>query len=270
MTNLDRALGYAANGWQVFPLKPRDKVPATRRGLYEATNNAATLRRWFTGAHPYNIGVRTGVPSGVFVLDVDGEQGFSSLAELVEQHGFLPPTLRSTTGEGRHYWFVARGPIPCSAGKIAPGIDIRGDGGYVVAPPSTHPNGTVYRWVNDEPPADAPHWLLNLVRRRPEVAPPPVTGPITCSDAYCRAALESEVRSVADAAEGGRNHALNRASFSLHQLVAIGKLDGDEVVNRLVEAAHSCGLLRDDGQRQTMATIRSGARAGLLNPRRLP
>jgi Bifunctional DNA primase/polymerase, N-terminal len=268
--NLAVALDYAARGFQVFPLKPRSKEPATRRGLYEATSNTATLRRYFTGAHPYNIAIRTGVPSNVFVLDVDGEQGLNSLAGLVEQHGLLPPTLTSTTGKGRHYWFVARSPMPCSVGKIAPGIDIRGDGGYVVVPPSIHPNGAVYRWVNDEPPADAPDWLLKSARHRPEVAPPRITHPVTCSDNYCRAALEREVRSVADAIEGGRNHALNRASFSLHQLVAIGKLDAGDVVNRLIQAAHACGLLQDDSQRQVMATIRSGAKAGLLCPRRLP
>jgi len=163
---LSTVLDYAAAGYQVFPLKPRSKEPATRRGLYEASSNTATLRRWFTGAHPYNIAIRTGVPSGVFVLDVDGEQGFSSLAELVERYGYLPPTLTSTTGKGRHFWFKARGPISCSVGKVAPGIDIRGDGGYVVAPPSIHPNGAIYRWATDEPPADAPDWLLHLVRRR--------------------------------------------------------------------------------------------------------
>jgi hypothetical protein len=268
--NLTVALDYASRGFQVFPLKPRGKEPATRRGLYEATSNTATLRRYFTGAHPYNIGVRTGVPSGVFVLDVDGEHGLNSLAELVEWHGLLPATLTSTTGKGRHYWFKATGPISCSVGKVAPGIDIRGDGGYVVAPPSIHPNGTGYRWVNEEPPADAPDWLLKLARQRPTADYiPRALGEVTCSDNYCKAALEREVRSVAEAAHGGRNHALNRASFSLHQLVAIGKLDAGDVVNRLVEAAHTCGLLQDDGQRQVMATIRSGARAGLLCPRRL-
>jgi hypothetical protein len=269
MTLRDYALQYAAQGYQVFPLKPGSKEPATRRGFYEATSNTATLRRWFTGAHPNNIGIRTGVPSGAFVLDVDGEQGVSSLAELVERYGLLPSTLESTTGKGRHYWFVARDPIPCSGGKIAPGIDIRADGGYVVAPPSIHPNGAIYRWVSDKPPSDAPDWVLKSARQRSEVVPPIATRHAACSDNYCRAALEREVHSVADAAGGGRNHALNRASFSLHQLVAIGKLDAEDVVNRLLHAAHACGLLKDDGQRQVMATIRSGARAGLLCPRRL-
>jgi hypothetical protein len=242
MTLRDYALQYAARGYQVFPLKTGSKEPATRRGFYEATSNTATLRRWFTGARPYNIGIRTGVPSGVFVLDVDGEQGVSSLAELVERYGLLPSTLVSTTGKGRHYWFIARDRVPCSVGKIAPGIDIRADGGYVVAPPSIHPNGAIYHWVSDKPPSDAPDWVLKSARQRSECVGPPIPHRTTCSDNYCRGALEREVRSVADAAGGGRNHALNRASFSLHQLVAIGKLDAEDVVNRLRDAGN-CPVL---------------------------
>jgi len=75
-------LDYAALGFQVFPLKPRSKEPATRRGFYEATNNPATLRRYFGGSYPYNIGIRTGIVSGAWVFDVDGEAGFSALPGL--------------------------------------------------------------------------------------------------------------------------------------------------------------------------------------------
>jgi hypothetical protein len=262
-------LGYAGKGWQVFPLKPCQKLPATRRGLHDATGNAATLRRYFTGAHPYNIGIRTGVPSGVFVLDVDGDRGLDSLAGLVERHGLLPPTLTSATSKGRHYWFRALDAIPCSASRIAPGIDIRGDGGYVVAPPSVHPDGAIYRWVNDQPAVDAPEWLIKLASHRPAIDLPPAPPVASSGDKYCRAALELELRSVAEAVPGTRNHALNRASYSLHQFVAAGKLDAGEVVDRLLHAAHACGLLQDDGERQVMATIRSGARAGLQNPRKI-
>jgi hypothetical protein len=268
MNKPSTALDYAANGWQVFPLKPREKLPATRRGFYDATSNTATLRRYFTGAHPYNIGIRTGVPSGVFVLDVDGEIGLESLSELVKRHGLLPPTLTSATAKGRHYWFRAVDPIPSSASRVAPCIDIRGDGGYVVAPPSVHPSGALYRWLNDLPAADAPPWLVKLACHRAEIAPP-IALQVSHGDRYCQAALEQEVRSVAEALPGTRNHTLNRASFSLHQLVAVGKLDASEVVNRLLRAAHACGLLQDDGERQVMATIHSGERAGLQNPRKI-
>jgi hypothetical protein len=145
MSALPDVLDYAARGWQVFPLKPQAKEPATRRGFYDATTNPATLHRWFAN-FPYNVGIRTGTPSNIFVLDIDGVAGFASLAELESQNGRLPRTLLSSTGNGRHYWFATRDPIPCSTAKIGVGIDINGDGGYVAAPFSTHPNGKIYRW----------------------------------------------------------------------------------------------------------------------------
>jgi hypothetical protein len=88
-------LDYAARGFQCFPVRPAAKEPATRNGFKDATANPATLRRWFNGAYSYNVGIRTGVPSGVFVLDVDGDQGASNLRELETFHGGLPSTLTS-------------------------------------------------------------------------------------------------------------------------------------------------------------------------------
>jgi hypothetical protein len=283
----DCVFEYADEGYQVFPLKPREKDPATRRGFYDSTSNKAVLNRYFGGFHPYNIGIRTGIPSGFIVTDVDGPKGAESLAQLEAEHGPLPKTRVSTTGKGKHYWFIARIEIPCSISKVAPGIDIKADGGYIVAPPSIHPNGSVYRFENDAPLVDAPEWLVKLAIQKPtKAAPLPVISDISvptcdefgfprgfgggCRDHYCRAALEREVDAVATTIPGTRNHALNRASFNLHQLVAIGKLDGREVVERLYQAAHACGLLQDEGAHQVMATIQSGAKAGLQCPRRLP
>src|SRR5262245_43927396 len=76
---LQAALNYAARGWQAFPLKPRSKEPATKRGLHDATTNPETLRRWFGRGFPYNIGVRTGLASGVFVVDLDGAEGITNI-----------------------------------------------------------------------------------------------------------------------------------------------------------------------------------------------
>jgi hypothetical protein len=263
-------LDYAGRGWQVFPLRPHGKEPATRAGFYNATTNPATLRRWFK-FFPYNVGIRTGIASQVFVVDVDGHAGAVSLAELELQHGPLPATLVSTTADGVHFWFFTDRPIPSSTGKIAAGIDVRGDGGYVVAPPSIHPDGPVYQWRNSLPPAPAPDWLIELTRKRPPSSPasswsPPPDG---TSGAYAAAALEQEIDRVARALPGTRNHALNRASFSLHQLVGGGELDGGEVEHRLLAAAKANGLIDDpdDGPRRVRATIRSGARAGLRYPR---
>src|SRR5262249_2350778 len=118
---------------------------------------------------PYNVAVRTGMMSGVFVIDIDGEIGQATLDRLEAEHGRLPNTLTSTTGKGRHLWFTCTSDIACSTGKIGPGIDVRAGGGYVVVPPSIHPNGTTYRWLNDLPPAAAPNWLIELTRCRPSL-----------------------------------------------------------------------------------------------------
>ena len=117
-----------------------------------------------------NIGIATGAVSGFFVLDVDnkdGKDGEASLRELEAKHGLLPTTIEVITGEGRHAWFRIgeHGAIRNSAGTIAPGLDIRGDGGYVIAPPSIHPSGKRYEWSvdsNDEF-AEAPEWLHELI-----------------------------------------------------------------------------------------------------------
>jgi hypothetical protein len=270
---LDAALDYAARGWLIFPLKPRAKEPATRRGFYDASSNPATLRRWFE-KFPYNVGVRTGTASGVFVVDIDGEIGAASLREIEAKHGPPPATLISATGKGRHLWFKTDAPIPCSTGKIAPGIDARADGGYVVAPPSVHPNGKFYRWLDVSiSPAPAPDWLLCLARaakplpiseRARALIRPRLTGQL---GAYGRAALDAEIAILAATAPGGRNHALNRAAFCLFQLVAGGELDRDQVIDRLLDACQRNGLVKDDGLRSVRATMRSAYRAGLTFPR---
>jgi hypothetical protein len=272
MSMIAHALDYAARGWQVFPLKQRTKLPATGRGFYDATTNPETLRRWFR-EFPYNIGIRTGIASGVFAVDVDGNQGAVSLHEIETKHGSLPPTLVSTTGKGRHFWFKTTSPISCSTSKIGDGIDVRGDGGYVVAPPSVHPNGAVYRWVDDSiPPATAPDWLIDLARARPKISEralasivplSPRSGP---TQAYGRAALDREVEELRRIPSGSRNHALNNAAFNLFQLVAGGELSEAEVVNNLLRACEANKLIADDGLPSVQMTLRS-ARAGLAHPR---
>jgi hypothetical protein len=250
---------------------------AIARGFHSATTNPATLRRWFGSAADYNIGLRTGIASGLMVVDTDDHHGGpATLQALEDEYGLLPATLTAITANGDHRYFRIDSPIPSSAGRLGPGLDIRADGGYVVAPSSIHPDGPTYRWVDDSAPlATAPAWLVDRARRKP--TPPRISeratsqvAPRTDPGAYGAAALEAEIAELVSTPHGGRNNALNRASFSLHQLVAGGELDGGEVEQRLIAAAEANGLLADDGPRQVLATIRSGMRAGLLNPRSRP
>lgn len=153
--NKGAALAYAKAGWAVFPLIPGKKKPATVNGFHEATRDAAEITEVW-GAHPdCGIGIATGkVSGGLVVLDFDvhpekGEDGLETLHEWEREHGDLPETVTVVTGSGGyHMYYYTDEPHKCAAnGEL--GVDIRANGGYVVAPPTLHPNGTYYEWEND-------------------------------------------------------------------------------------------------------------------------
>jgi hypothetical protein len=159
---LDTALSYAARGLHVFPCKPREKEPAVHKGLQAATTDQNIIRGWWRSID-HNIGLRTGECSGIFVVDIDGQDGEAALAKLETEHCPLPLTIESITGKGRHLFFQWPGrKIPNSASKIASRIDVRGDGGYVLAAPSIHPSGKAYEWKPNGANgfAAAPDWII--------------------------------------------------------------------------------------------------------------
>jgi hypothetical protein len=154
------ALRYASLRWRVFPLyepiaqgvcscRKRDtcgrdtgKHPRTPHGLTDATTDAAQIRAWWSAWPSANIGVRTG--DGLYVVDVDGDKGGEeSFATL----GDLPVTVEASTGNGRHLFFATSKPLTSTKGRLGRGIDTRGQGGYVVAPPSLHLTGRRYAWI---------------------------------------------------------------------------------------------------------------------------
>lgn len=159
------ALKYGERGWPVFPIHtPLDdgtcscnrvdcssigKHPQTLNGFKDATTDETQIRKWWTWWPNANIGIATGEPSGLVVLDVDPRHGGSkSYAELEQEHGPLPKTLVSLTGGGgKHIFFEHPGRrIKSASNVLGPGLDIRADGGYIVAPPSRHASGKIYRW----------------------------------------------------------------------------------------------------------------------------
>ncbi|MCS6780664.1 MAG: bifunctional DNA primase/polymerase [Geminicoccaceae bacterium] len=163
---------YLARGWSVIPLRPRDKRPLVAWEPFRHRRPLAReLTEWLERWPDANLGIVTGRVSGLVVVDVDpGKGGEASLAGLEACFGRLPPTLVVRTGGGgRHLYFRhPGGEVPCAVG-IRPGLDLRGDGGYVVAPPSIHPSGRAYRFERaaGEPlaaPAPFPGWLAALLR----------------------------------------------------------------------------------------------------------
>jgi hypothetical protein len=269
---LAAALNYAGKHLPVFPCQPRGKTPAVAGGFHAATTNPETIKRYWRIADR-NIGISTGSVSGVWILDVDGEDGEAALRGLQARLGALPRTREVITGGGRHLWFRYTGPIPSTADtRIGAGIHTRGDGGYVIAPPSVHANGALYVWSDStDQLARAPDWLVKLARTKPpsisERAIAHIARPSCQPDAYGRAALVREIETLAATAPGGRNHALNRCAFVLAQLVAGGELDRKLVVDHLVDASRRNGLANDDGWKSVRATIASGMGAGYRHPR---
>jgi hypothetical protein len=210
MTCLDAALEYIKRGFRVFPVhgilsgkctcqtwrdqQAREKneptSPCPTPGKHprfanwqgEATIDPEKIRKWFTGKlRGSNVGIATGATSGIFVLDVDLKSGGEeSLASLIDKHGRLPNTLQAVTGSGgHHYYFTHPGVTVKNGVAIRPGIDIRGDGGLVVAAPSMHMSGRQYDWDGmdsfDASIMPAPDWLFSLMTEQRRAEPAKVT-----------------------------------------------------------------------------------------------
>lgn len=151
---LHYALQYAQNGFAVFPVLPRGKIPLTKNGFKDATKEPKKINSSWAKWPMANIGIATGRASGFWVLDIDGMEGEASLKVLENELGPLTPTIEVISGGGgRHlYYAIPTGPdiiIPNSASKLGQGLDVRGDGGYIIAPPSIHPSGKHYEWSID-------------------------------------------------------------------------------------------------------------------------
>jgi hypothetical protein len=213
---LKAALKYARRGWSVLPLqtvrdgtcscgKPDCEHPGKHpcydghllpNGHKSATTDEMTIRRWFKQWPEANIGIATGVESGLVVLDVDREHGgIKTFTELLGRHGVLPKTVQvGTGGGGVHVYFKAPDvpvQIGCSVGRLGRGLDIRADGGYIVAPPSKHGSGKRYQWRADHSPeeqalAPLPAWLLDTLKQ-PHA---PANNPVVKADEASSAAMK--------------------------------------------------------------------------------
>jgi putative DNA primase/helicase len=271
----DIAMIYREHNWSVIPLQARGKRPIIRWEPYQTRLAAPEqVMEWWTRWPGANIGIATGAISGIVVLDVDGQEGIETLAE----HG-LPVTPMSHTGKGAHFIFKHPGGEIRNFARRAPGLDLRGDGGYIVAPPSIHPSGSAYRWEvrpGDVEPAEIPDWLMELIRADPQqlaeewiihqaTRPRRRARHTGYYARYAEAAMSGELGDLAHTAPGSRNHRLNTAAFNLGQLVASGVLDQTDVELALGTTAQAIGLT----QRETRDTLRSGLTAGMQRPRQL-
>src|SRR5256712_3510491 len=205
------ALSYAFRHWPVLPLTPRGKTPLgtlAPNGLRNATLNESVIRAWWAEEPSANIGRRTGAASGLVVVDLDGDEGQQAFIDRCG--GQLPRTTLVKTGRGMQAYFAHPGhPVSNRAG-VLPQVDIRGDGGYVVAPGSIHPNGTVYEWLvtpEEAPLAPLPEWLLTTLHSAPatpaSLTPEPIVNGHRNDTLYPRARALRPRRLTAQAIKGG-------------------------------------------------------------------
>ena len=177
---LAAALSYSRLTWAVLPVQPKGKAPLGKlvpHGLLNASTDPDILQQWWADEPQANIGIRTGTISGLLVLDIDPRNGGDqSLARWEQQYGTLPETVEALTGGGgRHLVFAYPGGSLQSK-VFLPGVDMKADGGYIVAPPSVHPSGHQYAWKPDSGPhakavAPFPQRLLESLKHQSTVSP---------------------------------------------------------------------------------------------------
>jgi hypothetical protein len=291
-------LRYLHLGWSVIPLQAHGKLPehtllpvipegeegSAKRSWkpYQTTPaTEADVAVWWRHAG-INVGIVTGSVSGVVVLDLD-----NAVAIRVAYERGIPKTPHASTGKGLHIYFRAPAQNVGNRAGFDPsveGFDFRGEGGYVVAPPSIHPNGSVYTWLQspeDCAVAEMPEWLQELLLPlspkqtdtpplETNAAPSPTEAnpPTPLSDRdrvqqVVTATIQAELDQVRQTRQGGRNDQLNRSAFVLGQLVGAGLADERDIEQRLESVALAIGLSRSE----VRATMASGLSAGKRNPR---
>lgn len=265
-TILEAALAYAKAGYRVFPCNPK-KRPLIDEWPTAASTSSLGIRGWWSTWPDALIAIPTGEVSGLVVLDIDvkHDNGFES----VERLGLVIPddAPRVTTPSGgEHYYFKLPQGISVrnSAGRIGPGIDVRGEGGFIIAPPSKgyqYDCEAIHFWLQALANApEAPAFMHRI--EEIEIESPGLAEPIRphgngSTSRYARAALNNECESVASAVEGTRNDRLNRAAYSIGGLAKGGEVSEGEARAALTTAARQAGL--DDDE--ISATIASGLRS---------
>lgn len=253
----------------------RNKVPCIAGGCHAASRDPDQIDAWSDEFPNANIAVACGDINGICVLDVDNPAGLESLDRIWSMgfERFAPTVMARSARGGLHYYFIQPNVATKNrAGMIAPGLDIRSNGGAIIAPPSETEHGR-YEWINAPDawnhdgiviPAPMPEWLRQ--KASAERLPNPAAIRRSAGrtpDKPSPRILDMEERELRATGEGGRNHALNKAAFVFGQFVAAGMIGEADARRRLLAASASIGLPYVEAEK----TIASGLRAGKEKPR---
>ncbi len=267
-------------GYSVFPCKPHGKEPLVSWQPYQTKQPSPGLvQEWIERYPNCNVAIVTGSVSRLVVIDSDGAEGGISAARL----GMVGHrTISVNTGNGWHYYFrypseLPLGPIRNRV-RFLPGLDIRADGGYVIAPPSIHPNGRRYGWYDftrtrQGIPQELPEHIYQILMGN--FIPPKDSerergsgereATVANGTAYGLAALKGEQGKVLRSRVGERNDQLNRSACKIGSLVASGLLPEHQAAQTLLDTAMAAGLPEQESRK----TIQSGLKKGKENPRKV-
>jgi Bifunctional DNA primase/polymerase, N-terminal len=290
--SLDAALAAVASGLKIFPALSAEKKShkSERRSgsKWGMTDDPDQVKRDWARWPNARVGLPTGALNRILVLDIDsvqghGVDGHATLLCLEAKHGTLPATYTVVSpSDGWHLYYMHPGggvKIKNSASELGPGIDVRGDGGFIVGAGSINKDGRAYRVLKDLPIAEIPPAWLDLVKYKRPTIRERATAAVQAhrlaqiaqmggGNSYANAALRREIGALANTAPNYRNDALNKSAFNLFQFVHAGLLIGGVVERELIGACHANGLVADDGLHAVIATIRSGANGAREKPRR--
>lgn len=277
MENLPRdlpsaALYYGTKGLAVFPCAS-DKTPLTKHGFKDATTDLTQISKWWQQDPNALIGMPTGEVTGIDVLDIDDPEEFDKQCEQD-----LSANTTVKTRKGRHIWFKRDRSQPLTSRvRPIPGADTRGDGGYVIVPPSSLADGAYY-FERHEPLKPMPADLMCRVIKKPkpktsEAASAGKASKLAFCSIYADKALQSECQAILNAKDGAQEFTLNTAALKIGSLVAGGELDRATAHNELMAAAMQMvdfDTANPWTESQLDAKIRRGLNHGALSPRSAP
>jgi hypothetical protein len=238
------------------------KHPRLQHGVLDASSDPLAVAEWWQRWPDANVGIATGAASGIYVVDLDGPAAIEAWRALGIAEGWA-----SRTGNGMHLVYSIAEPLASTHWRLGQGIDTRGDGGYIVAPPSLHYSGRRYAWEHrngDGYPPGMPDPLREALTPRRDTPPgaPRVTR--GASTTYGEGVLRHALERVHAAPDGARNSTLNDEAFLLGQFVAGGELEPHGIADALLAAS------TDPDKRKARATISRGLHDGGSYPRSKP
>jgi Bifunctional DNA primase/polymerase, N-terminal len=247
------ALDLAARGYAVFPCRG-NKHPATQNGFRDAANDPAALRKLWRRYPGPLVGVATRAPSRIAVLDIDAKHPGSHFWWKANRARLMPTRVHRTRSRGLHLVYLHCEGLKCSAGKIAPGVDVRGEGGYAVWWPA---DGLPV--LSDAPIASWPEWLSEILA--PPLRPPPMLhrSARIVSPSFIETRIEAVLRFVFDAPIRERNSRLYWAACRVIEMIRGDDLDcvtGDQALDELRQIVAPVGL----SDREVVLTITSATR----------